>query len=307
MFEGINFIIKQLQRTKKALQRPELAGFAPDGKSLNDVTGILSGIGSTKANVIALDVALRKALGGQEAAAVDVHASCVSAYANMRSIYRNDLEQVRGILRIPKRDQTPVQTLERANLTAEVWSKLPKMPGTQNDFKVGVLTLADFNLDREHLRQKTEAAEGADSDYKTSLDQLTRLQMDLGSFASAVVAQGRAQFSEGTPARAWIETIPLEQSTEAPKQAVISSATSPEAGAVRLVFGAEHATSFTVKEKMPGGTEFQTVAEEFTEEVYEDEGLSPGVHEFIVIPHNSRGTGPASAVAQVTVVIAVAA
>jgi hypothetical protein len=87
---------------------------------------------------------------------------------------------------------------------------------------------------------------------------------------------------------------------------LITSATSPELGEVRLVFGTEHETSFTVKERISGGTEFQTVAEEYTEEVYEDEGLSPGMHEFIVIPHNSCGTGPASAVAQVTVALAAA-
>ena len=33
MFEFVNFVIKQLQRLKKALAQPELNDFAPDGKS----------------------------------------------------------------------------------------------------------------------------------------------------------------------------------------------------------------------------------------------------------------------------------
>ena len=307
MFEGINFRTKQLRKIKKALPQPDLAGFAPDGKSAEDVAGMLSGIGSTKGNVLALDMAYRGALGAQEVAAADTHGKCVSAYGSMRSVYRNDLESMRKIQHIPKRDQTPVQTLTRGDATAQTWSQLPKMPGTQNDFKVGALTLALFNDSLVKLRQKVELAEGAESSYDTALNGLTELQNDLGNFASAVVAQGRAQFPEGTPGRAWIDTIPLEEGTDAPGQAVITEATSPESGAVRLVMDAPHATSFTVKEKGPGDTEFQTVADDFTDEVYEDDGLSPGVHEFIVIPHNSRGTGPASVVAQVTVVIAAAA
>ena len=79
-----------------------------------------------------------------------------------------------------------------------------------------------------------------------------------------------------------------------------------EARQGRYVFRQDH-NVFRKGPKGPGDAEFEVAAEDFTDEVYEDDGLSPGVHEFIVIPHNSRGTGPASAVARVTVVIAAAA
>jgi len=84
MFEGINFVLKQLRKIKKALAQPELAGFAPDGKTAENVVGMLSGVGSTKGNVLALDMAYRGALGAQEVAAADTHPKCVSAYGAMR-------------------------------------------------------------------------------------------------------------------------------------------------------------------------------------------------------------------------------
>ena len=40
MFEFVNFVIKQLQRLKKALAQPELNDFAPDGKSAADTGGL---------------------------------------------------------------------------------------------------------------------------------------------------------------------------------------------------------------------------------------------------------------------------
>ena len=63
-----------------------------------------------------------------------------------------------------------------------------------------------------------------------------------------------------------IETIPLEEDTDAPGQAVITSATSPEPGAVRLVLEAPHATSFTIQHKGPGEPEFAITAEDFTDD-----------------------------------------
>lgn len=307
MFEGINFVIKQLQRLKKALGQSELTGFAPDGKVLADVSGFLGQIGSTKNDLIGRDISLRIGLGAEEVAATTVHGYAVDAYANMRSVYRRDVAHLRAIRRIPKRDQTPAQTLTRGDLTAQVWAQLPNMPGTTTPFKVGSLTLTSFNLVLADLRTKVETAEGADSTYQVGLSNLMGLQLDLGNFASAAVAQGRSQYAEGTAARVWIDAIPLEPSTVPPVQAVITAATNPEPGVARLVLDAEHATSFIVKRRRQGQLEFETVADDFTDEVFEDDELVPGVYEYIAIGHNSRGDGPPSAVATVTIAIAAAA
>jgi hypothetical protein len=296
-----------MQRLKKALAQPELTGFLPDGKTLEDVTSIVGSIGSTKGNLIGRDIALRFALGAQESATTLLHDGCVAAYANMRSVYRRDVPSLRAIRRIPKRDQTPAQTLTRGDLTAQVWAGLPNMPGTGTPFKVGSLTLTTFNGWVADLRTKNETAEGLDSAYQVGLSNLTNLQIELGNFASAAVAQGRSQYPEGSAARVWLDAIPLEPSTVPPVQVVITEATSPEPGVSRLVFDAEHATSFIVKRRLLGQAEFETVADDFTDEVFEEDGLAAGVYEYIVIGHNSRGDGPPSAVATVTIAIAAAA
>lgn len=181
------------------------------------------------------------------------------------------------------------------------------MPGTTTPFKVGALTLTIFNEALADLRLKVETAEGLDSSHQVGLSNLMSLQVDLGNFASAAVAQGRAQYAEGTPARVWIDTIPLEPSTEAPGQAVVTTAENPEPGVSRLAFDATHATSFIIKRRLQGQAEFETVAEDFTDEEFEEDGLAVGVYEYIVIGHNSRGDGPPSAVATVTIAIAAAA
>jgi hypothetical protein len=115
------------------------------------------------------------------------------------------------------------------------------------------------------------------------------------------VAQERAQYGEGSVAREWIETIPLEPSSQAPSQARITAATSPAAGVVRLEFEATSATSFTIQHRLAGEVEFLTVASDVTAEGWDVVGLAAGEHQYVVFGVNSRGTGPVSEVATVSV------
>ena len=307
MFEFVNFVIKQLQRLKKALAQPELNDFAPDGKSAEDTGGHLTQIGSMKAGLIKCVVALGKSRGAVTRLAADGHAKAVKVYASMRSVYRRDADSLRAISGIPKPDQTPRQTLARMEHTAEVWAALPDMPGTPKPFTVGALTLVKFTGLAAELRTAIESCEGCDSTVDVGQGRLTALATEATNFVSAAVAQGRSNYDEGTPARAWVETIPLEPSTQAPGQAEISEATSPAAGAVHLAFDAPHATSFTLQHKAPGAAEFATVAEDVTADFYDVTGLAAGEHQFAVIGHNSRGDGPASEIAKVRVAVAAVA
>ena len=128
-----------------------------------------------------------------------------------------------------------------------------------------------------------------------------------GDFVSAVLAQGRANFPEGTEGRALIDTIPTVPSTQAPGQAVITSATSPAAQSARLEFGVPHATSFVVFRKGPDDEDFKQVTDVLLPGVYEAGDLPPGENQFKVMPENSRGRGPESAVSTVVVALAAAA
>ena len=49
-------------------------------------------------------------------------------------------------------------------------------------------------------------------------------------------------------------------------QVVITEATSPEPGGPWLAFDAEHATSFIAKRRLVGQLEFETVADDFTDD-----------------------------------------
>lgn len=309
MFEQTNFVIKQLQRTKKAMEQPELAAFRPDGRTLAAVSGLLTALESTKGEEVARSVALNIASGELDLAWADAHEKCVDVYAAMRSVYRNDEGALRAIRRIPKQDQTARQTLVRTEVTASVWAALPAMPNTDPPvpFTVGTLSLAVFNGVIAELRTKIETCEGCDSEFEVDQGGLTRLTREDGEFVSAAVAQGRAQFPVGSVARDWIDTIPLEPSTQAPLQAEITAATSPVAGVVHLEFQATHATSFTIQHRLASDVEFVTVVEDVTDESWDFVGLPAGDHQYIVFGVNSRGSGPVSAIATVPVAAAAAA
>lgn len=88
----------------------------------------------------------------------------------MRSVYRNDPDSLRAVRRIPKQNQSPRQTLVRAEVTAGVWATLPDMPGVTppTPFKVGTMSLVIFNGALADLRTKTETCEGCDSELEVA-------------------------------------------------------------------------------------------------------------------------------------------
>ena len=303
MFEQTNFVIKQLLRTKKAMEQSALADFKPDGRNLAYVAGLLTALDATKAGDVDRSVALNSARGELDVVWSDVHQKCVEVYAVMRSVYRVDEAAMRAIRRIPKKDQTARETLVRAEVTSAVWATLPVMPNTNPGLTlaVGGLSLAIFNDLIIALRAKIETCEGCDSELTVRQGELVRLTRADGEFISAVVAQGRALFSEGSVGRDWIDTIPLVPSPQAPLVAEISVATSPAAGVVHLEFYATYATSFTIQSRLESDVEFVTVAEDVTDESWDAVGLPAGNYQYLVFGVNSRGQGPDSEVATVPV------
>jgi hypothetical protein len=76
---------------------------------------------------------------------------------------------------------------------------------------------------------------------------------------------------------------------------------------VHLQFDAEHATSFQVWHKGPGEAQFTQVGDSIRPGDYETFGLPAGNHEYKVAGVNSRGEGPASEVASISVAVAAVA
>ena len=78
---------------------------------------------------------------------------------------------------------------------------------------------------------------------------------------SAVLDQRRANFPGGPEGRALIDVIPTAPGSQAPGQAVITSATGPAPQSVRVEIGAPHETSFVVWQKGPGDADYKQVAD----------------------------------------------
>jgi len=179
------------------------------------------------------------------------------------------------------------------------------MPNTNppQPFAVGALTLGAFNGKLAELRNKISVCEARDSELKLEQSALKELTRRDGEFISALGAQGRAQFPEGTAARDWLNTIPLVPEAKAPLPAEIIAAISP----VHLEFQARHATSFMIQHRAPGSAEFVLVAEDVTSETFDLTGMPAGENAFIVTGVNSRGEGEPSSIATVKVLLAAAA
>ena len=307
MFELINFVITQLWRIRKCMQQPLMVDYAPDSKSVADVSAMITAAEAAKGDFAAKSVSLTGARGELELKHDKAHGAAVSVYAGMRSIYRRDPVALRQLLRIPKKDDTAPSTLARMQLTSEVWGKLPNAPGTDAPFKQGKTTRAVFDGLYGQLEAKHKACVGCEQDFGTAQAALTGFTVELENFTLAAVTQGRAQFLEGTPERTWIDTIPSEPSQQAPEKAVMEKAESPAAGVAHLEYEAKHATSYTIQHKGPGEAEYVTVAENVSALAYDVTGLAAGEHLFVVTGRNSRGEGPVSAVATVRVAVAAVA
>ena len=118
----------------------------------------------------------------------------------------------------------------------------------------------------------------------------------MADFNTNALIQGRGQFPPGTANREVIDAIPIQPATQLPGQAVITNAASPAAGAAHFDYDAAHGTSWDVFHKGPGQPAFVKVASDVIVKAYDTTGLAAGAHEYKVVPRNSRGDGPASAV-----------
>ena len=303
MFELISFVITQLWRIRKCLQQAALVDYASDSKAAADVASMIAAAEAAKTDFAAKSVNLTGARGELASKLDAAHGAAVGVYAGMRSVYRRDAGALRQLSKIPKKDDTAVATLARMQLTGEVWAKLPNAPGTDAPFKQGKTTRVVFEALRLELDAKHKACVGCEQEFGASQSALTGLTAELESFTLAAVSQGRAQYAEGTPERAWIDTIPTEPSQQAPEKAEVQ-VSSPAAGAAHLDYEAKNATSYTIQRKGPGEAEFATVAENVSALAYDVTGLAAGEHWFVVIGHNSRGAGPASEIARVQVAVA---
>lgn len=239
------------------------------------------------------------------------HAICVQVYPIMKSLYRNDPGSLSAIDSLPTVDQSTAETITRLKAISTLWGKLPHPPSSATPFKAwDTMGKAEFDAFITAIEGSagppvvigTQTAKAtAKSAMQVAEAGLHTAVNAMEDFNTAALIQGRAQFPEGTANREVIDAIPTQPTTQLPGQAVISVATSPGAGQSHLEFDGPHMTSGDVLHKAPGAAAFVTVADDFIAKTYNASGLTAGAHEYKVVPRNSRGAGPTSAVSTVNV------
>jgi len=248
--------------------------------------------------------ALNLARGDMYEKLQDGHQTAIGVYGVMKTRYRKDPGALEAITKLPTKDQTVEETTIRMEAMTSLWGQLPLDPNVTPPAQLVPwpgMTKAAFDTKLTALKTAQSAFVTAVEDFEMDEGDLHAKDAHLADLAVAALAEGRAQFNNGTAQREVIDSIPTTPASQAPNQAVISVATSPAASQAHLEFDALHATSFDVLHKGPSDTEFTNVADDIIEKVYNANGLAPGNHEYKIIGQNSRGNGPESAVSTIAV------
>lgn len=300
MLEDYDFHILQLRYIREAMN--DFANYRPDDWTVALVDTFITGAKTTRTAFVEAKTDLDIAMGGRNSTHANLHDACVSVYGIMKTRYRKDVVSSEVIGKLPVDDHTPAETQRRGQSISVLWGKLPNPPGSITPFKAwDTMDKAAFDALLAALEAKLDTYTNESDDYEEAQGNLHKKAGEMSDFITAALAQGRFQFSEGTPQRNVIDHIPTAPAQHAPAKANITVATSPSAGAAHLEFSANHATSYDILHKGPGEPIFIIVASDIIQTDYNAIGLVPGAHEYKVVGHNSRGTGPESDVSVVNV------
>jgi hypothetical protein len=300
MFDGFNFSHLQMRCIKTAMDA--LLTYRPDGRTPVQVqTDITDGIAAR--DDFQAKLSARNLANGELEEAVNAgHTLCVQVYPIMQSRFRKDHGSSKAIERLPVDDRTQAETRDRMKAISALWASLPNPPDSATPFKAwDTLGRPEFDaaltliLTNETLHLATEQP------YELALGKLHKTKANWDDFISAALAQGRGQFLSDTPEREVIDAIPTAPAQQPPAKAVITSATSPAAGTATLTYNADRATTFDLYRKGPADPDFLKVGDDLIVKTLTLTGLAAGLHEFKVLPRNSRGTGPESDVSGVNV------
>lgn len=309
MFERFNFELLRLRYVKNVMDI--LVSFRPDGKGPADATGMLTGAATARTAYEGANATLQLAQGEYAEDIAEGHALCVQVYPIMKSRYRTDPGSLSAIDSLPTVDQKPTETVTRLKAISTLWAQLPNPPGSATPFKAwDTMGKAEFDAFITPIEGSagppvvigTQTAKAtAESAMQVAEAGIHTIENAMEDFNTNALIQGRGQFPEGTANRELIDAIPTQPATQLPGQAVISVASSPGAGQAHLEFDGPHMTSGDVLHKAPGAAAFVKVADDIIVKFYDATGLAAGAHGYKVVPRNSRGEGPASAVSVINV------
>lgn len=309
MFEKYNFEFLRLRYVKNAMTN--IPSFRPDGKTPADCDTLMTSATTARATFVNTNTTLQLAQGEFAEDITEAHDICVQVYAIMKNRYRKDPGSVKAINSLVTEDRSAGETITRIEGMASLWAQLPNPPDSATPFKAwDTMDKAAFDLFITAIKGSpgppvvvgTQAAKAtAESAMELAEAGLHTVENAMEDFNTAALIQGRGQFPDGSASREVIDAIPTQPATQLPGQALITAATSPGPGQAHLEFEAPHMTSGDVLHKPPGAPAFVKVADDIIERFFDATGLVAGAHDYKIIPRNSRGDGPESAVSTVNV------
>lgn len=302
MLGEFDFHLLQLQYIKAAMD--QLPMFSPLAMTAAQMQTEYDDGKTVRTDYLSKRAALSLARGELHERQEAGHQAAIGVYGVMKTRYRKDSGSLEAISLLPTKDQTFDQTRARMDAMKALWALLPNDPYAMPPGPF----VAWAGMDQAAFTTILTAMTAAHAAFVVAFESFQKSEGDLhtkdahlADIAVASLEEGRAQFPTGTSQRSIIDSIPTLPAQQAPNQAEITTAESPAPGQAQLIFAALHATSYDVLHKGPGETEFTTVADDIIELVFDASGLAAGTHEYKVIGQNSRGNGPESAVASITV------
>jgi hypothetical protein len=243
--------------------------------------------------------ALKDARVGVFDAALDVlHDHTQVALNLFKTKNRNDPAKVHALRALTAIGGSRSRIMDEALSWESAWEEL------EPDWEpIAGQTLASFKLERKLCETLSKEYSDAKAAWRREVGKWNALGEILNDACVAWYAAATQVFKESTPEGAMIRgTIPTTyQPLDFPEKAAITLAESPEHNRVVIEFEARNATGFNLLHKGPSEAQFTKLAEDVKENSFDHAGLSVGVHQYKVIGKNSRGAGPESDIATVTV------
>ncbi len=300
-----DFTVVQMRYFKSAMDL--IPSLRPDGKTPTMVQNAIDATASVRTEYVLRRNDVDGARSLRVTSIQTLHDACVDFLAQALSRYRKNPTIIARLRKLPVNDESFQKTMTRADLTHALWTDLPlvlRADGTMGPFTFGQGAVDVTQLAFAALQATAKAADTAipvvDGLFQGAEATMHATLADMEDFVQAAFSQGRSRFDEGTPQRDIIESVPESSPQSAPAKAIIESAVAAGPTSVALEFGAERATTWDVLHRLAGAPNWTTVADDIIAREFTVTGLAPGDHEFAVVGRNSRGVGPQSDVAAVT-------
>jgi hypothetical protein len=293
----MDFIIARAQATR-AVQGKLTEQWVWSEKNPTQWDNDLAAVIAQQETVSESETALTLARGRLDAGLADLHSRAKQALRMAKVRHRNNPAHHRALQNIKIKSGSRSAVLAGALAWESAWDEIDPQWVPINDN-----SLAKFKALRQQCLGECDECATKQATWRSDNEKLNALGDRLDEECKAWYAAAGAAFPPGTPEGDLIRgQVPTTYTPpEPPAQAAITSATALGEGKARLDYAAPRATHFDVYHKGPSDGEYSLARSNTVKRSLEFNALEPGVHHYKVVGRNSRGFGPPSAEAGVSV------